>query len=150
MILLVLAFALMSPNYIAGLISSNRTDVTFEQSTMHMGKGDSITVNFDRSIGEKVKSGYVVVPVRDGFEGSVFRMLKDRVGLVVERIDGAMVVQSIYRGSYVAEDIESGDVITGLVISRKNENGDYVSVAAILMLVLLAFFQARTRDNIGR
>ncbi|MDD9361580.1 MAG: DUF3394 domain-containing protein, partial [Anaplasma sp.] len=105
---------------------------------------------FDRSIGEKVKSGYVVVPVRDGFEGSVFRMLKDRVGLVVERIDGAMVVQSIYQGSYVAEDIESGDVITGLVISRKNENGDYVSVAAILMLVMLAFFQARTRDSIGR
>ncbi|WP_258013446.1 TRAP transporter permease [Anaplasma phagocytophilum] len=150
MILLVLAFALMAPNYIAGVISSNRTDVTFEQSAMHMGKGDAITVNFDRAIGEKVKSGYVVVPVRDGFEGSVFRMLKDRVGLVVERIDGAMVVQSVYQGSYVAEDIESGDVITGLVISRKNENSDYVSVAAILMLVLLAFFQARTRDNIGR
>ncbi|MDB1135132.1 TRAP transporter fused permease subunit [Candidatus Anaplasma sp. TIGMIC] len=149
-ILVAIAFMLMAPNYISSLVSNNSADIPFDEEVVMLNRGDTVRVNFDRSVGSVVNSGFVTVPIRERFEGSVEKMLKDAIGVLLDPTPKGWIVFDTIKGGYVHDDMDAGDEVTGLVVTRKNVNGYYVSIVAFFMLMILALLQSRSKDGVVR
>ncbi|MGN7679032.1 MAG: TRAP transporter fused permease subunit [Anaplasma sp.] len=148
---IIVGVTLIMPNYVAGVFVDNRTEVplvAIEENMISVGAKDVIRVEYQRATGsvEPGKRGYVVVPVRESFEGSVSDMIGSKVGLVTDGLeDGYLLASDIIVGSYVSTDIRKGDLITGLFVLRDNNNGNYVIALSLLALAAVVLVQARSR-----
>ncbi|MGN7661473.1 MAG: TRAP transporter fused permease subunit [Anaplasma sp.] len=143
---------LIMPNYVAGVFMGNREEIpltVIEENVISVRVKDAIRVEYERATGGSDgpgKRGYVVVPVKESFEGSVAGVISRRIGVVAAGLkDGRLLVSDVIVGSYVSADVRKGDLITGLSVLRNNNNGNYVIALSLLALAAVVLVQARSR-----
>lgn len=141
---------LMAPNSIADYFYGHSSEVAVgDVVNVSVRKGDRIKVQYDRKTGNKESSSYVIVPVREEYEGDLSKLLASQAGLEVGDLGENVVVLDTVRGGYVYSDLEEGDIITRVTLSRKGNNGYYVVMFTIILLAALAFLQ-RSRSNVAQ
>ncbi|MCU7612528.1 TRAP transporter permease [Anaplasma capra] len=142
---------LMMPNYLAGLLINDRTELPLAEigsRVVTLQKGDSILVNYERAAarckGCSNKGEYIVVPMHDKFEGSVSKMINEKVGIAVKSrlVAGKLLVSDVKSNGYVSNNMWRGDSVTGLSISHKNSGGNYVLALSIVTVIVIALVQA--------
>ena len=152
--LVVLAVTFVMPEYVASFFHDPSISISTRDASgnilalsrsVSIRRGDTVTINFDRYSSGRLSSGYVVVPIKDSFDGTVSRMLGDVFGIRVRADDKAFITSDVSVKSYAYKDIDPGDSITGLVLRKKNKHGYYVCGIALLVLGLLMYRQMRSR-----
>ena len=155
--LIVLAATFVMPGYVASFFHDSSINISTSDvsenipamsKSVSIRRGDTVTINFDRYSSSRPNSGYVVVPIKDSFDGTVSRMLGDVFGIRARADDGVFVASDVSAESYVYKDIDSGDAITGLVLKKKNNHGYYVCGVALLVLGLLMYCQMRSKKGL--